>query len=147
MGAAKPAVSAPNTLPNEVSRSPAKQLARSAEMIYRGVLLQRLGQNPHIRILDNCQLTRVDSAGKVYILHTETDQQDAINASRLFIAQGRKPDSSLADQLQQANINYACIGDARRGGRIGDAVQDAYLAVQKLCNSDKSKLHNARTSA
>ena len=115
-----------------ISRSPAKQLARSAEMIYRGVLLQRLQSNPFITILDNTHIDRIDAEGNVHLRDAE-QQSSTLKASKLFIAQGRRPDPTLGEQLLNAGIAYSSIGDARRGGRIGDAVNDAYKVVQSLC--------------
>lgn len=119
-----------------VSRSPSKFLARSAEMIYRGVLLKRLQQNPLIRIIDNSELTRIDSNGIAHLQHK--DGQSQLNVSKVYIAQGRRPDPTLSQQLLAANIAFSRIGDARRGGRIGDAVNDAYRVIQSLCRSANS---------
>lgn len=110
-----------------VSRSPTHDLARSAEMIYRGVLLKRLTDNEHIRILDSTHLVRITEAGVV--LQDALFRQTELAVSRVLIAQGRKPDFRLADQLEAAGIAYILIGDARRGGRIGDAVRDAYEGI------------------
>jgi len=110
-----------------VSRSPAHDLARSAEMIYRGVLLKRLTDNEHIRILDSTHLVRITEAGVV--LQDALSRHTELAVSRVLIAQGRKPDFRLADQLEAAGIAYIVIGDARRGGRIGDAVRDAYEGI------------------
>jgi 2,4-dienoyl-CoA reductase-like NADH-dependent reductase (Old Yellow Enzyme family)/thioredoxin reductase len=122
-----------------VSRSPAAKLARSAEMIYRGVLLKRLNDNPLIRLLDNAHLDRIDENGAAQVRRNPNDEQpettDVIATNKIFIAQGRKPDATLATQLTQADIRCVSIGDARRGGRIGDAVHDAYNTVLELCNA------------
>lgn len=115
-----------------VSRSPARQLSRSAEPIYRGVLLKRLRENPHIRIAENCSLQRIDDDGGVRLLRQDGQSED-IQAACVLIAQGREPDARLPEWLSQARIPFALIGDARQGGRIGDAVHDAYRAVQELC--------------
>lgn len=115
-----------------ITRSPISKLARSAEMIYRGVLLQRLHNNPLIRIIDNTQIESIDEQGVVQLCDKQ-QQRSTLKASRLLIAQGRRGDPELGQQLLAANIPYACIGDARQGGRIGDAVNDAYRIVQSLC--------------
>lgn len=120
-----------------VSRSPAKFLARSAEMIYRGVLLKRLQQNPLIRIIDNSALKCIDSDGVAHLQHRD-EQSSQLNVSQVYIAQGRRPDPTLSQQLLAANIAFSRIGDARRGGRIGDAVNDAYRVIQSLCRSANS---------
>lgn len=123
-----------------VSRSPAKQLARSAEMIYRMVLLQRLHSNAAIRIIDNTALTRIDNNGHAQLHNSANGETQTLACSRILIAQGRHPDPHLAQQLAAAGMAHASIGDARRGGRIGDAVHDAYLTIQTLCHAGPAAL-------
>lgn len=119
---------------NLVSRSPVAKLARSAEMIYRGVLLGRLRENPLINILDNSHVEHIADNGDV-LLKNHEGFESTVYANRLFIAQGRSPDTELSNALFEAGIAFTLIGDARKGGRIGDAVQDAYSAVKSLCAS------------
>ena len=45
------------------------------------------------------------------------------------------PDTALADQLVGTGPEVVSIGDANRVARIGEAVRDAYLAVQNLRRS------------
>jgi NADPH-dependent 2,4-dienoyl-CoA reductase/sulfur reductase-like enzyme len=119
-----------------LTRSPAAQLARSAEMIYRGVLLQRLRKNPRIRIRDNSRLTQI---GTESVVVTDSDgKTDEIATSCVLIAQGRESDPTLAKQLRVAGIRCITIGDARQGGRIGDAVRDAYSAILSLNDSSNA---------
>lgn len=115
-----------------VSRSPRQQLARSAEPIYRSVLLKRLLGNPRLNILERHHIQRIEGTGDVQLL----DAQGAVHCvhtAGVVIAQGRLPDDRLMKQLLTAGVPFAAIGDARQGGRIGDAVQDAYEAVLGLC--------------
>jgi thioredoxin reductase len=113
-----------------VSRSPAKQLARSAEAIYRGVLLTRLASNAHVRIVDNTEILKLD--GSCVTLRNGEGLLSDVECSRLLIAQGRRPDATLAELLTAARIPFVAIGDAHRGGRIGDAVHSGYAAVKAL---------------
>ncbi|MBG6287005.1 FAD-dependent oxidoreductase [Pseudomonas nitroreducens] len=115
-----------------VSRSPAIQLARSAEMIYRGVLIERLLANPRIRIIDNSAVVLIQDDGLV-VLEDAAGQRSELHTGAVLIAQGRRPDDSLLKALLQAQVPVAAIGDARRGGRIGDAVHDAYRTIHTLC--------------
>lgn len=117
-----------------VSRSSRTKLARSAEMIYRGVLLKRLHGNPLIEIHDNCHLSRIDDLGLVELGRSD-GERIRLRVSCVLIAQGREPDNRFVEALLQAGIPFITIGDAREGGRIGDAVHDAYRAVQGLCVS------------
>jgi 2,4-dienoyl-CoA reductase-like NADH-dependent reductase (Old Yellow Enzyme family) len=115
-----------------VSRSPARKLARSAEMIYRGVLIKRLHDNPGIRVVDETHVSRIGAEGEV-LLEANSGGQKKIKVSRVLIAQGRRPDNRLLESLLDAHIPFTVIGDARHGGRIGDAVADAYKSVLSIC--------------
>ena len=116
-----------------VSRSPADKLARSADWVYRGALLRRLHANPLITIVDNTHVVRVDDQGIVLEPNgSDGAGQRVVQADRLLLAQGRKPDDRLAQTLQDAGVAVSLIGDARQVGRIGDAVHMAYRAVLGL---------------
>ncbi|MGI4860652.1 MAG: FAD-dependent oxidoreductase [Janthinobacterium lividum] len=145
-----------------VSRSPAQQLARSAELVYRTVLRQRLAANPRIRLLDATQITGIvdadgaddtddtdgsdgtdlphairDTDGTHGSAHVQvrhnSGETTSIAACCVLIAQGRKPDPDMLEHFLKAGIPVVAIGDARRGGRIGDAVSQAYAAVRAVC--------------
>jgi pyruvate/2-oxoglutarate dehydrogenase complex dihydrolipoamide dehydrogenase (E3) component len=115
-----------------VSRSAASQLARSAEIIYRAVLNRRLVENPRIRIVDETEILSIDAEGKVTLKHRD-GSVTRMSASSVLIAQGRRPDTRMAQALLDAGVPVVSIGDARRGGRIGDAVNQAYSAIVALC--------------
>lgn len=112
-----------------VSRSPVSSLARSAEMIYREVLLRRLQANPRVTILDQSTITRIDPTS---VLVQSEGQSEVVACSQVLLAQGRRPDDRLVNALIDAHIPFATIGDASKGGRIGDAVHAAYRAVCAL---------------
>lgn len=114
------------------SRSPARQLARAAEPIYRSVLLQRLRANPLVSVRDETQLAHIDADGFV-LLQRADGPAERLQVARVLIAQGRTPDHRMRDELVGAGVPCAEIGDARSGGRIGDAVHDAWHAVSALC--------------
>jgi 2,4-dienoyl-CoA reductase-like NADH-dependent reductase (Old Yellow Enzyme family)/thioredoxin reductase len=120
-----------------VSRSPAGQLARSAEPMYRTVLRQRLAGNPRLRIVDRTSIVAIaDAGGSADVtLRAEDGTESALRASLVLIAQGRTPDTSMTAQLIADGIPVVAIGDALRGGRIGDAVNHAYDAIVALCAS------------
>jgi len=115
-----------------VSRSPAGQLARSAEIVYRGVLRKRLAGNERVRIIDNSNIVSISEDGDVG-LQSRDGAISSERASCVLIAQGRKPDTEMAELLLASGVPVVAIGDARRGGRIGDAVNQAYTAVVALC--------------
>jgi 2,4-dienoyl-CoA reductase (NADPH2) len=115
-----------------VSRSSARQLARAAEPIYRGVLLKRLLANTQVRLLPETHLETIADDGRVSMRAADGTLQQ-LACARVLLAQGREPDPELPEALAAAGVPFVAIGDARRGGRIGDAVHDAYAAVSALC--------------
>ncbi|MDB5869190.1 MAG: fadH, partial [Polaromonas sp.] len=115
-----------------VTRSSARQLARAAEPIYRSVLLQRLKGNPKVKLLPDTHLERIGEEGLVSLRGADGALQQVATA-RVLLAQGREPDPELPLALAAAGVPFVAIGDARKGGRIGDAVHDAYAAVSALC--------------
>ncbi|MEM5388777.1 FAD-dependent oxidoreductase [Paraburkholderia phymatum] len=115
-----------------VTRSRHNELARSAEVIYRSVLLRRIDANPRIRILELTHLLAINDGEVTLRAADGTSTREPV--SRVLIAQGRRPDLTLVAQLEAADIPFEVIGDARQGGRIGDAVHGAYAAVLAHCD-------------
>jgi 2,4-dienoyl-CoA reductase (NADPH2) len=115
-----------------VSRSPATQLARAAEMIYRGVLRKRLAENPRIRVVDSTSIVAIAADGTV-LLESKDGARTESRAALVLIAQGQHPDTRTAQALSEAGLPFIVVGDARHGGRIGDAVHQAYAAVMSVC--------------
>jgi pyruvate/2-oxoglutarate dehydrogenase complex dihydrolipoamide dehydrogenase (E3) component len=113
-----------------VSRSPAKALARSAEFVYRHVLLARMAANPLIEILSETELAAVSVNTAELRAGDGTVRYETVAA--VVVAQGREPNGDLVPQLRALGIPAHAIGDAVKGGRIGDAVQDAYAVVRKI---------------
>jgi 2,4-dienoyl-CoA reductase (NADPH2) len=117
------------------SRSPARQLARSAEMIYRGDLLKRLLSNPELELICNSELSRVNEG----IAYLQMDKELITRPiAYCILAQGRDREHQLYDALSSSafnnNIECALIGDARQMGRIGDAVAEAHQLVRQFVN-------------
>lgn len=115
-----------------VSRSPVSDLARAAEYIYRKMLIERLTANPHITILPSTRITRVGEA-MVEICGADGATRE-LPADRLIVAQGRDPLADMIEGIDPA-IRVFVIGDSRRTGRIGNAVHDAYAALQMIAAS------------
>jgi 2,4-dienoyl-CoA reductase (NADPH2) len=112
-----------------VSRSGIHQLARAAEHIYRGALTARLAENPLIEIVADTHVTAVGEEG------IELSNGTSVKADWLLIAQGRDSNRDLADALEAAGVPCTLVGDALKGGRIGDAVHGAYRAVLALADT------------
>lgn len=111
-----------------VTRSGIHQLARAAEHIYRGALVARLSENPLIEIIADSNVKAITDDG------VHLDNGASLNADWLFIAQGRDSNRAMADALEAAGIPCTLVGDALKGGRIGDAVHGAYRAVLALAD-------------
>ena len=118
-----------------ISRSPKQKLARAAEMIYRGDLLTRLRSHSRLTLLDNTAIEEI-SEDKIFVCTRESNEvkRRSIATSAVVLAQGRQPDNTLQTELESKGINCITIGDARKNGRIGDAIHDAYQAVVNICD-------------
>ncbi|ATI80746.1 NADH:flavin oxidoreductase [Sphingobium yanoikuyae] len=112
-----------------VTRSDTKFLARNAEVLYRIHLLQRLHANDAIRILDHTTLHSID--GEHVTLSREGLRFEQ-PAAAILLAHGLVPDTRLTDSLCGIDVPVIPIGDAAQVARIGEAVRDAYRAVQDL---------------
>ena len=112
-----------------VSRSDAALLARNAEPLYRMHLLQRLKDNAAIRILDKTALSAIEANHVVLSRNGDTVRQPA---AAVLLAHGLAPDTELSDALAGVDTPIVRIGDAVQVARIGEAVRDAYRAVQDL---------------
>jgi 2,4-dienoyl-CoA reductase (NADPH2) len=95
-------------------------------------LLKRLLVNTQVRLLPETHLETITDDGRVSLRATDGTLQ-TLACARVLLAQGREPDPELPEALAAAGVPFVAIGDARRGGRIGDAVHDAYAAVSALC--------------
>jgi NADPH-dependent 2,4-dienoyl-CoA reductase/sulfur reductase-like enzyme len=112
-----------------VSRSDASLLARNAEPLYRMHLLRRLKENSAIRILDRTDLAAIDGDHVVLSKGGEAIIQPA---TAILLAHGLVSDADLAGSLAGLGAPVIRIGDAAQVARIGEAVRDAYRAVQDL---------------
>ena len=58
--------------------------------------------------------------------------EEAIEASRVVLAMGVRPDKTLLDDMQNLNVPVVFVGDAASGGSIGKANRDAYKKAMAL---------------
>ena len=112
-----------------ISRSSESDLARAAEILYRKVLLARLHANPLVTLRTTTRLTDV-TASDVGILD-ETGRA-RLPAARVVLAQGRRSNTDLHDELTAHGVQSVLVGDAQRVSRIGDAVHGANAAIRDL---------------
>lgn len=113
-----------------VTRSALKELARSAEPIYRRQLRSRLHANPLIEVIPYATIALLQDHGMV--LQLASGESRFLFASALVVAQGREPSDELVAALGEVGVPYEVIGDAHAMGRIGDAVHAGHAAVRKL---------------
>lgn len=120
-----------------VTRSDQGELARSAEVMYRRHLLIRLKANPRIEIAGNAVIAGFRDG----MISLDTKMRGRIDraVSAVVLAQGRTPGTPIEDRLRQAGIFTVVIGDAKRIGRIGDAVHAAHAALQALPSRTEAK--------
>ena len=116
-----------------VTRSGADKIARNAEPLYRRQMLERLHANSRIRILDQTRVIATDEG--CVTLSGKDGTRQIQPACYLLLAHGLVP-ARLPEEraVHDASITI-CIGDANRIARIGEAVNDAYRAVQNLRRS------------
>lgn len=112
-----------------VSRSDKALLARNAEPLYRSSLLARLLENEALRILDR---TTLEAIHDDEVLLWQGDRVIRQPATAVLLAHGLMPDTALAQAVEDLGIQTFSIGDAVKVARIGEAVRDAYRAVQSL---------------
>ncbi|SMF30065.1 2,4-dienoyl-CoA reductase [Tistlia consotensis] len=113
-----------------VTRSPARRMARAAEFVYRRRLVEAIRGNPRIAVRDECHLVSIGQ-GQV-VLRDGAGREESLPALRVFLAQGRDAGSELEAAARELGLRHVVIGDAASIRRIGEAVNEAYLAVREL---------------
>lgn len=120
-----------------VTRSDRRDLARSAEVMYRKHLVRRLWANTQIEIVDHATILSFHD-GRLEVARPDGSSLDRA-VDRLVVAQGRKADESLAEALRSHGLTVITIGDAARIGRIGDAVHAADAAIRAILGAAQEK--------
>lgn len=119
-----------------VTRSAARELARSAEPMYRRDLRRRLLRNDRIELIERASIERIEA--DTLELAFRDGPSRRIRADALVMAQGRAPAAELLPALAEAGVRCMAIGDAESIGRIGDAVHAADRAVRQLADPTAS---------
>jgi 2,4-dienoyl-CoA reductase-like NADH-dependent reductase (Old Yellow Enzyme family)/thioredoxin reductase len=84
------------------------KIGKAVESITQKVLLKELKAN-HVEAFTDCRLSRVEANGVVVL---EADEQERfIEAERVIIAIGNRPDNKLFSQLKQLSYEIHQIGD------------------------------------
>jgi 2,4-dienoyl-CoA reductase-like NADH-dependent reductase (Old Yellow Enzyme family)/thioredoxin reductase len=113
-----------------VTRSEAAVLARNAEARHREHLLRRIRESDLIRVAAETRLVRV-GVGEVELAGHDGGTM-VQPAAAVLLAHGFDPVADLTGQLTALGVLAFAIGDARKVARIGEAVHDAYAAIQAL---------------
>lgn len=67
------------------------------------------------------------------IVYTNVNGDDVtIPADTVVLAMGARPENSLATALEQAGFNVKTLGDANKVGRIGNAIEDAFMLAREI---------------
>jgi 2,4-dienoyl-CoA reductase-like NADH-dependent reductase (Old Yellow Enzyme family)/thioredoxin reductase len=113
-----------------VTRSPARKMARAAEFVYRRRLIDAIAANPRIQVREKTHLTAVrDGTAQ---LAAADGTVETVPAALVVLAQGRDAGSELDAAARRLGLAHVTIGDAREIRRIGEAVNEAYLAVREF---------------
>jgi hypothetical protein len=72
--------------------------------------------------------TKLLSIGKkgIRVQHVKTGKEKCLAVDYVVLAMGVAPNSELKEQLEKRGIRCALVGDACRGGTIGNATQSAF---------------------
>ena len=73
----------------------------------------------------NARLTAVNDKG-VNVKHTKSGREKCAAVDYVVLAMGVKPENSLKAELDKKGIRCELIGDALKGGTIGNATQSAF---------------------
>ncbi len=76
----------------------------------------------------NTKLVSVDKNG-VTVENAKTGEQQKIDADYVVLSMGVKPNNCLLEELEAKGIKAVAVGDASRGGTIGNATQSAFHAA------------------
>jgi 2,4-dienoyl-CoA reductase (NADPH2) len=113
-----------------VTRSDRKMLARSAEFAYRKLLRKRLEASSRISIVERQSISQINKTDVVLL--DENGTKTVQPMAQVVLAQGRLKLDHLSGLLEDRHLPYVRIGDVKNIGRIGDAVEDAYLQVRSI---------------
>jgi len=68
-----------------------------------------------------------------HVVYTDSKGNDVtIPASSVVLAMGSRPENSLARKLEEAGVTVRVIGDAKKCGRIGSALDDGFALAREV---------------
>jgi 2,4-dienoyl-CoA reductase (NADPH2) len=101
----------------------APRMAQDVGPSTRWVLLKEL-QLRDISLITQATMKEI---GDDHIVYTDAEGNDVtMPADTVVLAMGSRPENSLAQKLEQAGVEVKVIGDAKKCGRIGHAIEDGF---------------------
>ncbi|MBR5427163.1 MAG: FAD-dependent oxidoreductase [Clostridia bacterium] len=68
----------------------------------------------------------------ITVMDVKTKKRSFIPADNVVLAMGVRPENSLEKELDGLGVKTLCVGDAAKGGTIGNAVHDAFSKAMQL---------------
>ena len=81
------------------------------------------------KVLLNTKLVSIDEKGVVV---EDKNGQKRIDVDTVVLSMGVRPNNALADELEKAGVKCYAVGDADRGGTIGNATQSAFHTAMSI---------------
>jgi 2,4-dienoyl-CoA reductase (NADPH2) len=101
----------------------APRMAQDVGPSTRWVLLKEL----QLRDIAMVTQATMKEIGENHVVYTDAQGNDVtIPADTVVLAMGSRPEASLAKKLEQAGVEVRVIGDAKKCGRIGHAIEDGF---------------------
>ncbi len=108
-------------------------------------MADKIAGNAWFQFVDD-SLSRIEPYGTEFLLGTKLLSVDEkgvkvedkkgskarINADLVVLSMGVRPNNALAEELKKAGVNCVAVGDADRGGTIGNATQSAFHAAMTV---------------
>ncbi len=104
-------------------------VAREMETLSRKALLRELEKN-NVKIFTSRRIKRMENR-KVYVENIETEEEEIFHG-KLVVAFGGKPNNAIVGIIEELEIPYEVIGDAKAVRKIADAVSEGYRLGKML---------------
>jgi len=107
----------------------ARKMAQDVGPSTRWVLLKELG----LRGIELLTGATMKDIAETHVVYTDSEGNDhTLTADSVVLAMGARPENSLATALHDCGVEIRVIGDARKVGRVGEAVEDAFALAREL---------------
>jgi len=107
----------------------APKMAQDVGPSTKWVLLKEL-QMRGVKLITRATLKEIAAD---HIIYTDAQGNDvSMTADTVVLAMGSRPENSLAKSLESTGVEVRVIGDARKCGRIGEAIDDGFALGREL---------------